>query len=117
MSNEYKLEHGGTMRPATEEEQLDLNAVIIDVTVFRPDGTYQDTISFILENMERQKVSVMRRISKDKTEYFHIYEDVLKAVRNRTFYKDMVVTVNCTEYYPTLIYPDSISNKIKEIFE
>ena len=117
MSKEFRLEHGGILRQATEEEQLDLNTVIFDVTVYKPNGTYQDTISFILENMERSKISVMRRIEKDKTQYFHIYEDVLAVMRERTFYKDMIVTVNCTEYYPIMLYPDYIAEKIKELEE
>jgi len=39
------------------------------------------------------------------TQYIHIYEDVQEMLKNREFYKDSIVTVNCTEYYPVLIFP------------
>lgn len=105
MTDRYELRHGGYLRLATYEERASLNTVIFEVTFFTAEGEFQDTVFFVLENADRIHLSLVRRIELDKTEYIHIYEDVQEMLKNREFYKDSIVTVNCTEYYPVLIFP------------
>lgn len=107
MNERYELKHGGFLRIATEEERADLNTVLFEVTVYKQTGKYQDTIFFVLENADRIHLSLVRRIELDKSEYIHIYDDVLEMLKERTFYKNSIVTVNCTEYYPTMIFPEN----------
>ena len=108
MNDRYELKHGGYLRLATDEERASLNTVLFEVTFFTQAGQFQDTVFFVLENADRVHLSLVRRIELDKTEYIHIYEDVQDMLKNRTFYKDSIVTANCTEYYPVLLFPESI---------
>ena len=66
------LKNGGYIRLATEEEKTELNTVIFEVIVFKDTGAYQDTIYFILEDMERTELSFLRRIDKENPRCFQI---------------------------------------------
>ena len=101
------LKNGGYIRLATEEEKTELNTVIFEVIVFKDTGAYQDTIYFILEDMERTELSFLRRIDKENPRYFQIYNDFLNYLRNRKFFKDYILVVNCIEYYPSLLFPEN----------
>ena len=101
------LKNGGYIRLATEEEKTELNTVIFEVIVFKDTGAYQDTIYFILEDMERTELSFLRRIDKENPRYFQIYNDFLDYLRNRKFFKDYILVTNCIEYYPSLLFPEN----------
>ena len=102
-----ELKNGGYIRLAEGEETTELNTVIFEVIVFKNTGTYQDTIYFILEGMERTELSFLRRIDKENPRYFQIYRDFLEVLKNRSFFRDYILVVNCTEYYPSLLFPVS----------
>ena len=100
-----ELKNGGYIRLATEEETTELNTVIFEVIVFKESGAYQDTIYFVLEDIERTELSFWRRIDKENPRYFQIYNDFLEYLKSRNFFRDYILVVNCTEYYPSLLFP------------
>lgn len=95
MKKSYTLSHGHIMRRATSDDILETSIVIFTVTAFKPkSGKYQSTMELAVEKVN----------TKDSNEKFMIYDDVLEALKQRDFYKDSIIVVNSTLYYPTILF-------------
>jgi len=110
---EYKLTHGGTLCRVSNTNYITDEDILFEITIFESpnqdssSALYVKRIIFKVEGIKRSELSLIRRYETDRTKYFRLYEDVLNVLKNRNIYRDYIIMVDCSEYYPSLIFPIS----------
>lgn len=92
--------------PLFNKDCTPLKTTVFTLNFFKPSGKFYTAAYIVLPDYSPLSITNLQssKDEKDRMLWYHIYNDIINYVKyDRTFHRDMYVTITCPEYYPTLI--------------